>query len=630
MVRSSLVLALAGLVFAGCGGGGGGDGGDDAGGDGPAIDAPDVEIDATVDAPIDAPGGIPKLRNPVATPDLELAQQATAILGVGGAKNCDRCHALTRDRLNSWRNETNSAVVSCLSDVEPDTQAEALAIIDCFRATPGQLTSGWPPHKLGIYNTAARLAWFEYVFELAYGAGFQTELDLFIGEAAMPRGDTGWFTQGDFDIVAEWFSRGLPQLDAVVEGDPPVTQCTTAITSEVQTHVTTMATQGWRAVNEENGILMHGCVGATTERNCLATYPRAGDAEFSMGWENSAVAGQRIRVLKENTYASSYWTRSSADGRYISHGGNPVASQTYRSSIIDLVHDTIIPAAALYDPGFWPDNSGFAIQGSSARFCEQSLLATQPAMVTFNEPQCFRTTAVGLYQHMSAALGGGDYWTVDGQFDNDNGGQMNAQNATLTDTSATFDSGAEIDLTAMVHVGQQFMPRTAVSVALPREGDVIISPSARLLVSRVSGSGGSQSGFILRKLVATPVADTYTVDVPEIARYCLRGGKPAISFDERWMVFHHYVEANDWMALGYASATDPGFVALRSSSTGGAANIFLLELATGTVRRITTMQPGQYALYPHFRSDGWIYFIVRDRNRNREWMVAADAALALE
>jgi Tol biopolymer transport system component len=96
------------------------------------------------------------------------------------------------------------------------------------------------------------------------------------------------------------------------------------------------------------------------------------------------------------------------------------------------------------------------------------------------------------------------------------------------------------------------------------------------------------------------------------------------------MVFHHYVEANDWMALGYASATDPGFVALRNSSTGGAANIFLLELATGTVRRITTMQPGQYALYPHFRSDGWIYFIVRDRNRNREWMVAADAALALE
>jgi hypothetical protein len=207
---------------------------------------------------------------------------------------------------------------------------------------------------------------------------------------------------------------------------------------------------------------------------------------------------------------------------------------------------------------------------------------------------------------------------------------MNSNNPTLTDTSATFSSDAEIDLTPMIHTGTQFVPQTPTSVTLPREGDVIISPSARLLVSRVSGSNGSQSGFILRKLVATKNGASYTVNTPEIARYCLRGGKPAISFDERWMVFHHYVEANDWMALGYSAATDPGFVALRDSQTGGAANIFLMELTTGAVRRITTMQPGQYALYPHFRSDGWIYFIVRDRNRNFEWITASNAALVFE
>ncbi len=42
------------------------------------------------------------------------------------------------------------------------------------------------------------------------------------------------------------------------------------------------------------------------------------------------------------------------------------------------------------------------------------------------------------------------------------------------------------------------------------------------------------------------------------------------------------------------------------------------------------MQAGQYALYPRFRSDGWIYFIVRDRNRDREWIAASDAALVYE
>ncbi len=613
MVRTSLVMAALGLAFTGCGGGGGGDGG--------GVDAPEVMIDAAIDA-----SAIPALRNPVSTPDLELAQQASALLGVGGAKNCDRCHALSRDRLRSWDTESNVTEAGCLSNVAPTTQAEAAGIVDCLRAEPGVVTSGWPPHKLGIYNTAARLEWFEYVFRLAYGATWENELELFMGEAAMPRSDTGQLTQAEFDIVAEWFARGLPQLDAVVPADPPPTQCTTTISAEVATHVSTMRTEGWAAINAERGINMFGCQGASDPRGCLATYPRAGAAAFSMGWEDAAPTTV-IRILREHTYASSYWTRSSADGRYVSHGGAPVASSTYRSSVIDLVTDVNIPAAALYDPGFFPDNSGFALQGSSARFCEQSMLSPNPSMITFNEAQCRRTNAVGLYQHM-AAVNGGDYWAVDGQFNNDNGGQMNSNNPTLRDPSATYSADAEIDLTPMVHSGTQFVPQTRSSVTLPYEGDVIISPSARLLISRVSGAGNSQAGFIVRKLVATKSGDSYTVNTPEIARYCLRGGKPAVSFDEKWMVFHHYVESGDWQALGYASADDPGFVALRDAQTGGAANLFLMELTTGTVRRITTMQPGQYALYPHFRSDGWIYFIVRDRNRNFEWIAASDAALA--
>ena len=43
--------------------------------------------------------------------------------------------------------------------------------------------------------------------------------------------------------------------------------------------------------------------------------------------------------------------------------------------------------------------------------------------------------------------------------------------------------------------------------------------------------------------------------------------------------------------------------------------------------RITAMKPGQFALYPHFRSDGWLYFIVRDANGRKEYIVASDWAL---
>ena len=612
MVRPTLLAALLSVVA--CGGGGDGGGADASG---------------PVDAPADA-FVVPVLRNPVSLPDAELAQQASDLLGVGGRKQCDGCHALTRDRLRSWATETTAAERRCLTNVAPTTQAEAQTIIDCFRATPGNFASGWPPHQLGIFNTAARLRWFQYVFQLGFGAEADTQYDAFTGEAAMPRGDGAGFTQAEFDVVAEWFARGLPGLDTVVPADPPPQTCTSNITAEIATHVNAMRTQGWRARNREAGILMFGCQGAATARDCLASYPEPDAADATRGWD-AAFPTATLRILRKNSYRSSYWTRSSADGRFVSHGGASMSSQTYRSTVIDLQDDREIPAAALYDPGFFPDNSGFVLQGNNARFCEQSLLTSQPTQITFNEPQCRRTSAVGLYQHLGAAPGG-DYWTVDGQFDNDNGGQ--GQNPSLNDTSATFDGAAEADLTPMVHEGNQFVPRPTITKATPYEGDIVISPSARLLVSRLDGPSSTSGtiGYLFRKIVATRNdAGSYDVSLPEIARYCIKGGKPALSFDERWMVFHHYVEAADWQALGYASADDPGFQALRNSQTGGAANIFLMELTTGQVRRITTMKPGQYALYPHFRSDGWIYFLVRDRNAGgTEYIVASDAALSLE
>ena len=38
------------------------------------------------------------------------------------------------------------------------------------------------------------------------------------------------------------------------------------------------------------------------------------------------------------------------------------------------------------------------------------------------------------------------------------------------------------------------------------------------------------------------------------------------------------------------------------------------------------MGPGQYAVFPHFRSDGWIYFMVRgDTGVSGERVMASDA-----
>ena len=68
-------------------------------------------------------------------------------------------------------------------------------------------------------------------------------------------------------------------------------------------------------------------------------------------------------------------------------------------------------------------------------------------------------------------------------------------------------------------------------------------------------------------------------------------------------------------------------VADEASLPAGSSNIVMVDLLTGQYTRITTTKAGQFALYPHFRGDGWLYFIVRDMNANTEYVVASDAAI---
>ncbi len=596
--RGPVVLSLLAMI-SGCG---------DDGGSGGVDAATDAQVDAPIDAAIP-----PVFRNPVGLGDLALAQQAAALLGEGGGKMCDACHGLTRTRFLDWDAMTEVGEAECLSDLTPTTPAAAQVIVTCLRdALDGQ----WHPGKIGIDATAAGLPWFEYVFRLAYGDAWQDPYDDWTDRVWMPRGGRTPFTQGQFDIVAEWFARDLPNLADVIPSDPVPPPCTTTISAAIPAHVTAMQTLGWRTLNRDDGLLMFGCQGAATTRDCLASYPLSTAQTWSAGW-TAAAPGQQIRLLRELTYGSAFWTRSSADGRFVSHGGS---SGGGGSTVIDLAQGREIYADALYDPGFFPDNAGFIIQGGGAQFCQQSLLTSSPTSITFNEPECNQVGGVGLYQHLGAVRGG-DYWTVNGQFTSDNGGHS----VTGSDPATGFSGGAQNTFTAMIHDGNDYVAKPQIAVSTPYEGDMEMSPSARLVISRTGTTGGN--GFVVRAVQATPNGGGYTVQVPIVARYCVRGGKPGFSYDERWLTFHHYVGANDWSELGYASASDPAFVALRAE---GAANSYVLDLLTGESRRVTTMGPGQYALYPHFRSDGWLYIQVRDRIRNREYVIASDVALVFE
>ncbi len=603
MKSTPTYLTLAALALAACGGDDAAtpiDAATDASADAAEVDAP-PPIDAGPDA-----RPFPAFRNPVTLADLPLAQAASARLGVGTSKACDQCHALTRDTLTRWLTETRAGD-ACLTTLTPGSATEARAILDCFRPGGGE---PYDPRRLGIYTTGAGLAWFTAVLELGYGAG-SAEQPTWITRVQMPRGPQPLLTQDDFDVVAEWFARGLPELDAVVNDIPPPDGCTQDIQPAVATHVAAMQTAGWRALNHDDGLLMFGCAGAPNTLGCLATFPLSAAYAWSSGW-GAAAPASTLRILKQYDHRSSFWTRSSADGRYVAAGGGPGGS-----TFIDLTTGREIPASASYDPGFFPDNSGFVMQGGSRPWCRQSLLNSNPTQISFTEPECSSVAVVGLYQHLGAVRGG-DYWAVAGQFVSDNGGG---------EPGASFGASGHSDLTPMVWSGTAYSARAEVSIATPYEGDTIISPSAKLLLSRTSFNS-AQSGFTLRRVDATFNGSSYDVQVPIIGRYCVQGGKPAFSYDERWIVYHHWVQAADWSWMGYASATDPAFQALL---TQGTANIFLLDITTGVPRRITAMNPGQAALFPHFRSDGWIYFVVKDdATPNHEVVVASDAALRLE
>ncbi|WP_394834422.1 hypothetical protein LVJ94_48775 [Pendulispora rubella] len=568
----------------------------------------------------------PPLTNRVNLPDAELAPKAVKLLGGTGADvNCNGCHSITREYVRYWRDLSNVALTNCLTDLQVSTPESARAMLTCMRQVPSDPTSPFKAKNLGIFSAAVPLPWFEYLFKQAYGSDWEAEFKNFKGRVKMPVGEPPQmhapYTQAEFDLLNEWFTRGLPKLEAVLPDDPPPSKCTAGISPDVAAHVNQMKLEGWGAVNAEKGMLMHGCTAGAPARDCLSSYPRASDMPYGQGWES--LDGAKVRILREISYRSDYWTRSSPDGRFVAHGG---AQTGTGSTIIDLAQNRVIPAAAKYDPGFFPDNSGFVFQGTKAFFCEESLLTSSPEKVTFTEPQCSANNNVKLYQHVGAALGGGDYWSVDSGFVSDNGGHTTTPSH---DPLANFTSSSKIRLTPMIHTGSGFEPEATIEKPVLFEGDTVISPSSRLLVSRLAGPRGVQLGYALRRLVATRSDTGYTVEIPEIARYCLKGGKPNFSFDERWMVIHHYVDKTsdqDAIDLGYRGYWDPGYAPYANK---GVSNIYLIDTLTGKRTRITRMQPGQYALFPHFRSDGWIYFAVRNAGQSTEYVAASDAALVL-
>ena len=513
--------------------------------------------------------------------DLQLAKSSVALI----TGKCTTCHTAGEDDIRGWGVSLKAIDAQCL---DTSLALTAQQRVDCLKDPDTQEFSA---ARLGLYASGVGQPLFENLFKAAYGAdAYAAPYAAFKSAAGMPAGNRPSFDASGFATIQSWAQKGEPNLDDVLN-TPGASACVPSTSPELSAHIASMATEGWGARLADASTPMARCGSATAATDCLTSL-----ADLTPTW-GAAGTTQTLRQLRALTGRSSYWVRSSADGRYAAFGGSP-------SKIVDLESDTTqITVSAPYDPGFFPNNDGFSFAGTTQGIsvCRQSVLLNAFATthnVTFTEAGCTHVIDT-VYQSIGASLDGSLYFMATGSHTNDSGSSSGP-------LSADFGATATTTLTPMFNDGTKYVPGTNVLVTVPNEGDQQLSPSNKLLVTRF-GQDGNTAGYHLRMLTPTitPAAaggqPTVTVDAKIVGTVCIAGGKGQMSFNERFLAVHQY--------------------------TATTSDIYVNDLKTGDKIRVTNMAAGQHALYPHFRADGWLYFLVRDGNTGKETLVASDVSL---
>ena len=524
----------------------------------------------------------------------EISQARTAVSLLAGAQaHCNQCHTASKQDIQRWGAQMKEVEDTCLS---PSLSLTSEQRIECLKED-GFFSAG----KLGLYAAGVKTAQFATLFGNDTAA-----LADFRDSAGMPLGGENSLTEQQFASVKKWVLAGMPALDVALT-DPDLEPCRASITPALRNHMTAMHTDGWGARLADAATPMFGC-GEGSGEACLTSF-----ADISSTW-SAPDANQTLRKLRDVPFRSHWWIRSSPDGKFTGFGLNNSAK------LIDLSKpgsDGIINVKASYDPQFFPNNEGFSFAGVGSgngpiKVCKNSVMtnASSSTPITLNEPGC-STIISSVYQTVGAALDNHLYLMSTGTHVNDDA------ESSGSGPRPGFDGNASTILTPMVNDGNKFVPQRNVTLSLPFEGDQGLSPSNNLLITRFGGKAGKR-GFKIRKLTVTETpgtggaAATYSATSDVIGTVCVSGAKPAMSFDERFIVTHEYVDPAD----------NADNLPLKS------ANVVMVDLLTGEVVRLTTMKDRQYAFAPHFRADGWIYFVVRDMNNpNNETLVASDAAL---
>lgn len=586
--------------------------------------------------------------------DTDLAKQALTIMGspavplpADNQKSCGftGCHSINHTTLNQWRDQYKAAMEVLDSNRSNDEK------INYFRQNPSDPRTGFTPERIGILSAGAHLALGANVSESRHPETFKQGKKLaeifrgkdelyreFRKEMLMPvLPEYPRLTASQYETVLAWFKKDLPEMANIIRENRP-TKCVDDFV-KLKERTSQVKNETWYAKNFSNRMPMFGCPAPNPEQPVSPTscfqqkrdgkdiFAKSSDTTFAKPW---AADGSTVRVLREFSAPNSFWVRTSADGRFVATGGgrNGGAQAVDLQATLDG-QSRDIGLQASYDPDFFPDNKAFMFQ-SGTKFCAQSLLEKPSTTnVTFGEPECSNLSqASGLYQTVGQVVGDNsisDRFILYSVWAGDSG----QYSASARDTPARAGEDGAINVFTAVARGNDVeegyqVVGDGVKIATPYRGDTMMGRSGKLIGSRWAygpdESGKTPAGYALETLERRVVGGAYRFDLQPAGNVCLKGNKANISFDERFLTTHHYNEPSDF---------GPG-AENNAYREKGSADITVVDFVTGKKQIVTKMGPGQFALYPHFRSDGWLYFLVVDHSNPaapHHYIAASDWAI---
>jgi hypothetical protein len=560
-----------------------------------------------------------------------LATRAAEIIGIGRTGKCSSCHATNSvQTLQRWA-LAQDRVEDCLG---AQAETDAKQKLACIAQREVDASYTLRPSQLGFYSAGLHLSAFQTVLQTAVSKAEAEDINARLRSTTlMPIRSSSLLTEEEFVTVQNWMNRGLPHLSELLQPYDGPTTCESHLDPSLTSHLEAMELYGWQRRNQDRGLFMFACSSSsgtcfTQQRNGQALFPEVSSLPEMAEWKRQG--SSQMHLLHELDQETEYWIRSSADGRFIAYGGSP-------SGIVDL-QGILSPASqarrievdAFYDPSFFPDDTGFVFQGRRTGICSMSLLRNpRTTRITFSEDLCTLSNQaqIPLYQSVGASLDGTDYLAATGEFVSDIGqGPLSQAKARLNS-----DPSHQLFLFPLQYDGQKWTRRPPQIFSTPWELDWGLAPSNRLLSSRLVGRVQGQLQHIAYKLsmlnrtIDQGQAGPYTKT--SLGQLCSDGLKGNFSYDDRFFVSYSYIKPNQWQQLGYSSPDDPAF---QERLEAGAANVILYDLLTKRWETVTAMGPEQFALFPHFRSDGWLYFMVYDARTKRRFLLASDLAVRIK